>query len=275
MPTQILRNIMGRLLGLGPNHELVMAGSKILYGHGSNLDAQVDLVSAVQCLLQCAIPFISPSSGTMGNNGALSGITALRQTYPAAWFVVPANYIFAGSLAGTYFGICSSTTAAQLFATSPTIVGNQIPIPTNPTPFVSTGPGAVSQVTGANVAALVLSLPGASMRAHGTIRMKGLFTNNNSAGSKLGQMGFGSTTIAGASNTTNISQPVDHEIRNRGVQNSQVNEAGSGYVVTAGAPNEGAVDTSAAVNLVFFEQLAVATDTCQWDSIRIDLLRSP
>src|SRR5260221_11452742 len=95
MPTQILRNIMGRLLGLGPNHELIMAGSKILYGHGSNLDAQVDLVSAVQCLLQCAIPFISPSSGTMGNNGALSGITALRQTYPAAWFVVPANYIFA------------------------------------------------------------------------------------------------------------------------------------------------------------------------------------
>lgn len=276
MATQILRNIVGRLLGLGPQNELIMAGSKILYGHGANLDAQVDLVSAPQVLLLCATPFIEVSSGSMANNGALSGITALRQTYAACWVILPANAIFAGSAAGAYFCVMASTTTGQVFNVQPTLVGNQIPIPANPTPFVSTGPGAFTQTTAASVVAFTLVLPGNSMGAHGSVKMKGLFSCNSSASTKIGQFIFGASATGGASNTTNLGQPVEHEIRNRGFTNSQVVEAGGGYLVSAGAPLEAANDTTAPMNLTFNLQLAtVATDTCQWDAMRIDLVRSP
>src|SRR5690349_20306203 len=63
-------------------------------------------------LAQCGIPFIKASSGTMGNNGALSGLTALPTTYAKAFIWLPAGAIAAGvpAAATWYYVQMSSTT---------------------------------------------------------------------------------------------------------------------------------------------------------------------
>jgi hypothetical protein len=224
-------------------------------------------------LLSNAVPLILPSSGSMANNGALTGIAPIQAAYANAWVALPASAIFAGSAAGTYFAQFSSTSAATVFNNQPSLVGNVIPIPATPTPFVTTGPGAYAQTVGANVTAFSFTLPANSMGKNGRIRMTGNFSNINTANNKLGQLGFGATSIAGASNTTNLSQPVMHDIINKGVTGTQQVLGGSGYVVSAAAPALPANDTTTPLLISFFLQNTVAAaDSCQWDWVMVELL---
>jgi hypothetical protein len=220
-------------------------------------------------LAQSGIPIILPSSGSIGNNGALSGITALATTYSnGCWMYFPAGAIFAGSVAGVYWVVMSGTTTGTIYQN--TIPTGQPTAPATPLPWVTTGPGAYTQTTASFITVLTVPVPGASIGPYGRLRALFIFSNNNSAGAKTGQFSFGGTGIAGASNTTNQSAPAEHQIFNRGVTNAQVCQPGSGYVVAAAAPVLMANDTTQTVNMAYQLELATATDYCQFDTVLLE-----
>lgn len=227
-------------------------------------------------VLQCGTPFIFPSSGSMANNGALSGITALQATFGSCWMNFPAGAIAAGvpAAATTFFVQMSTTQVGIVFNNSPQIVGNSIPFPTNPTAFVTTGPGAFTQTTASNVAMLTVPILGSLIGSTGWIRVGLVNSNNNSAGAKTSLVTFGgSNFIAPAAFTTNQTMGQQHTLVNMGVSNSQIamtaGNAG-GFGPSAGTPTRIAIDTTASQNLVFNCQLATATDTMQYDYILIE-----
>lgn len=92
------------------------------------------------------LPVGIPSSGSIGDNGALTGLTAFATTYPNIYLFFPAGAIAAGSAAGFYFCQMSSTSAGTIF-NNPLASGTTPAIPATPTPFVTTGPGAYTQST--------------------------------------------------------------------------------------------------------------------------------
>ena len=73
---------------------------------------------------QTGIPFVIPSSGTMGNNGALAVTTALDYAYPASYVRLPAGAIQTGSAAGWYYAVWSSASTATVY-NNPTRAGIQ------------------------------------------------------------------------------------------------------------------------------------------------------
>lgn len=107
-------------------------------------------------ILNNGIPFVLPSSGTIGNNGALSAITATNVAHPHAYVWVPGNAISTGSASGWYYAQFSSTTAATLY--NNTYTSGVPTVPASPTAFVTTGPGAYTQFTAADITAISIPL---------------------------------------------------------------------------------------------------------------------
>lgn len=231
----------------------------------ANLPAQVP-----QTLGQSHIPFVLVSSGTMGNNGVLSGITALPTTYPSAYFYFPAGAIASGSAAGFYYGVCSSTTAATIY--NNTYTSGTPQIPNTPTPFVTTGPGAYTQTTGSNIAAYTLVIPGNTIGPNGSIWLVGSRSNNNSAGFKTLTGNYGSYAFGTLAETTQTGFVIAGGFSNRGVANVQVTLYNGVLGTGAGAQVFGAIDSTSTQNLVMNMQLATATDTMALESLVAQLI---
>src|ERR1043165_8686523 len=88
------------------------------------------------------IPFIKASSGTMGNNCAISAMTALPRTFSGgAYLWLPAGAIAAGvpAAASWYWFVASSTTAGTCYNSTYT---SGTPTAGTLTAFSTTGPGA-------------------------------------------------------------------------------------------------------------------------------------
>ena len=119
-------------------------------------------------LLATAIPMILPSSGTIGNNGALSGLTAFPGTYVSCYMYFPANAIAAGVAAGLYYCVMSSTTAGTIY--NNTYTSGQPTIPASPTAFSTTGPGAYTQTTASDVTVLSGTVPANTLGINGELR---------------------------------------------------------------------------------------------------------
>jgi hypothetical protein len=158
-------------------------------------------------IAQSGIPFIlaggtgGVNQFTMGNNGALSTLPTLPTTYSGgAWIYMPANGIFAGSTAGWYWFVASSTTAGTVYNNQYTTGDPKAAVPATPTPFVSTGPGVVSQTTGAFITGPQLTVPGNSMGPNGSLQCAINIRASNSVNSKIVQPAFGS--LAQVSNYT-------------------------------------------------------------------------
>lgn len=208
------------------------------------------------------IPLILPSSGTIGNNGALSGITALQQTYTSGYAYFPANAIAAGVAAGMYYVVMSSTTAGTIY--NNTYTSGMPTIPAVPTPFVTTGPGLYTQTTAVAIPLCTITIPGGSMGLNGTLRIITMLSNAGSINAKTQVWTFGGVTIQSVAQATaaNIATEWNNWIQNCGAQNVQtfsaVGQAGFGVST---APNvRAAVDTSVNQNLVFTCTLAAAAD---------------
>ena len=148
---------------------------------------------APRVLLQSAISFIlaggtaggSSNQFTMGNNGALSTLPVLPTTYSGGAFIyMPANAIFAGSAAGWYWFVASATTAGTVYNNAYTGGDPKAAVPATPTPFVSTGPGLVTQTIGAQITAQQIIVPGGSMGPNGSVEGIATWLNNASAGTK-------------------------------------------------------------------------------------------
>ena len=202
-------------------------------------------------MFSTVFPMILPSSGTIGNNGALSGLTALHGTYDSCYMYFPENAIAAGVAAGLYYCAMSSTTAGTIY--NNTYTSGAPTIPASPTAFSTTGPGAYTQTTGSFITVLSVTVPGNSMGINGGLDSQVALSNNNSAGVKTFQIKLGAYTMLWASNTTALLfgslQPF---IKNMGVANRQ-----NGNVWGA-AP--GTIDTTTDQTLVVAGMLEVATD---------------
>lgn len=215
-------------------------------------------------LAQSGFPMILPSSGTIGNNGALSGLTALPTTYAQCYMYFPANAIAAGVAAGLYYVVMSSTTAGTIY--NNTYTGGVPEAPASPTAFVTTGPGAYTQTTGADVTLVSISLPGGSLGNNGAFSVKGLCSLTNNADAKTLRCKFGGTNVISTSVVSTAAWSIDKTIRNRGVQTSQVcasTNLSSDSVGSMGsnATSFTAIDSSAASTIVISGQLvSVATN---------------
>ena len=225
-------------------------------------------------LSQTAIPFIKAPSGSIGNNCAISGLTALPKTYSGgAYLYLPASAIAAGSSAGWYWFVASSTTAGTCY--NSTYTSGQ-PVAGVTTAFATTGPGAFTGATGA-LTGWTVTLPANSLGANG--RLDGTFSwlQNNNANSKTTQLNFGAATWWNRSDTTTTGLVGQVSVLNRGKTNVQ---AISGLFSTAAASasslqqaTDGAIDTTANVTVSVTINAATATDYVIHDSHRMVITR--
>lgn len=217
---------------------------------------------------QSALPMISLSTGSIGNNGALTAITALPRTIANCYVFVPAGAIAAGvpAAATWYFAQFSSTTAATIFNN---IYTTGVPtIPASPTAFATTGPGAyVGNTTEVGV---LITVPANAMKLNGGIRGRCDFGHTNSANNKVPRARFGGiagTQLTGGTCTTTTGATLDFHTTNAGLATSQtgggrtVNSAAA--VINAGINVVTSVNTAADTTVALAMTPANATDN-QW-----------
>lgn len=222
---------------------------------------------------QAAVPVGIPSSGTMGNNGALSAITTLPTTYPAIWLFFPTNAICTagtgGNAAGLYYVQMSSATAGTVFNNTlvagarPTVLGS-------PTAFACTGPGAYTQSI-ASQTLVSFTVSGGYLGVAGAVQIYDLFSLNNSANGKIFNITYGGTAVQ----TSNLTAINSYEnllwVYNTGQQNRQVlsptNPTAFGGTTTANTFL--AIDTSANFNIVVNATVTNATDYVVLEALTI------
>jgi hypothetical protein len=203
-------------------------------------------------LAASAVAVILPSSGSSNATGQITLTTALPvQPTGTVGVFLPAGVVTAGTQgagAGVYQATFSSTTVCQL------------------TGSVTTANAAYTQVVTEAVLATT-TLPGGVMGLNGAIESRPVWTVNNSVNNKTPRIRFGGAagTIYSGPTLTSVNIYSDsRRIRNRNsaalqVGNSTAANANPWSTATA-AVTVSAVDTTAAVDLVYSGQLAVATD---------------
>lgn len=218
-----------------------------------------------RALLASAVPFVIVSSGSMDNNGALSGITAVPSAYPAAYVYLPANAISAGSAAGWYFASFSSTTAATVYNN---VYTTGVPeIPASPTAFATTGPGAYTQSAAGGILGPNISVPANTLGINGALEAIFATSCTNSANTKQAIFRLASTSV-GTQTLTSVAFANSHAmIANRGIATRQtswlLSSGGTNYSVT---PTARAIDTTAAQVAGFMLLMNTATETMTLES---------
>lgn len=230
-------------------------------------------MNGVVNLISNAIPMILPSSGSIGNNGALTALTALPTTYANCYMYFPANAIVAGSAAGLYFVQMSSTSAGTIFNNT---YSSGVPtIPASPTPFVTTGPGAYAQTTGSALTILSVVVKGNTLGITGGLEANAIWALNSTAGIKTATLFYSTAGLVQSGPTTSVSI-INRGvvITNRGVTNAQVcvNNTNSGATNTT--PTYSSIDTTTDKNLTATAQLATATDFLLLESFSAKLVAS-
>lgn len=214
------------------------------------------------CLAQWAIPIGIPSSGTVGNNGALSGLTAFSNTFnnPGIYLYFPAGALFAGSLAGYYWTVMSSGSVGTVYQEQ---YFSGVPKePATLTPWVTTGPGAYTQTTGTSIEMSVITMPAGVVGQNGSFNGIGVFLVNNSANTKTVGRKVNTAVIctSGLSSTT-ISTRMLVEHRNRApFVNRQTQINLSTFGATGNTILNTSTNTGVDVALKWTGNLAVATD---------------
>ena len=198
-------------------------------------------------LANAAVPVVIFSSGSIGTNGALTGVAA-RYTVdtPGCWAYFAAGQVYSGSVAGYYWCVMSSTTAGTLYDVR---LGSSVPyVPINPTAIVAAGPGAFAYAGATEGPAINCgNIPGGILGTNGTIRFSANSGANGNSTSIL--IKLGATSVHNTGMAANANMGHNFSIRNRGVANRQfvtpvatVSDAGL-YGV---APQLLTVDTTAA-----------------------------
>lgn len=220
--------------------------------------------SPAKYLYQSGTPVGIQSSGTVGNNGALSAISTFATTYPAIYLYFGANVICTvgsgGNAAGFYYTVMSSGTAGTIY-NNVLVDGSRPVVIASPTAFSCTGPGAYTQViTSQNLVTVAIS--GGSMGANGQMQIYDLWSIKNSANGKIFNITFGGSAIQ-TSNVTTFNAYENHLwVYNTGQQNRQV--ASPSTPTTYGpyttANQYLSIDTSASFNVIANATLTNAGD---------------
>lgn len=231
--------------------------------------AAAQALSVPYVLAQWGVPVIAASSGSMGNNGAVTALTGLDRTYSSgAWLVLPAGAIAAGVPAATaiYWFVGSSTTAGTVF--NSTLAGTGIPTAGVTTAFSTTGPGLFTGITTEVVVATV-TVP--VLAANSSIWTDALWGNTNNANGKTPRIrlgasgaGTGGTALYAGSGGAQFNYLTAHVFRNMNSTSAQLNVNST---LLAGIGSSGSNNTAAAIDtslgtaqLVFTLQKSTATD---------------
>ena len=87
--------------------------------------------------------------------------------YSDIYFYFPTNAIYAGSSAGWYYSVMSSTTTGTIYNNVYTT--GDLSVPVSPTPFVTTGPGEFVQPTGTSIVGFNFDLLGGVIGPNGSM----------------------------------------------------------------------------------------------------------
>lgn len=215
-------------------------------------------------LSHSGVPIGIPPSGSVANNGVVSGWVATLPFTLAqpAYLFYPAGALYAGSPAGLYYTLINAGGAGGTVYADKYTSG--VPaIPAKPTPITATGPGAYTQSL-ANITLWQDTLPGGILGLNGEFLYSNVLSANVSAGARLTQLLFGGAVIStgvllAAANTSAI---WSQRVRNMGVQNRQITHHPA-TPPASGTPNANQVclvDLSVNQTISFTGALSVATD---------------
>lgn len=216
-------------------------------------------------VFQTGCPMVLAPTGSMANNGAITLGTALPAGFMGGsiYLYLPANAIVAGSAAGWYFTVMTSTTVGtvynQVYTTGTPFV------PTSPIPFVTTGPGAYTGATSAQTA-LSFVLPGGMMGYSGNADIYLLIGFHGSTNNKTVDITAGGTNIFALVEATaaTLAYQAFVQWNNLGQANVQAAQVGGNTGALTTAQTYTAINTANAVTLTVTVQNATATD---WISI--------
>ena len=211
-------------------------------------------------ILQSGVPTALQSSGTVGANGALSGITALPATYSGGIYLYfPAGRLYTGSMAGSYPAIMSSATAGTVYNNM--YPGGQLTIPASLTPIVDAGPGAYTQTTAVDITLASGTVPGNSMGPNGLVWLYPTWHYPSSANAKTLKMFFGGSAVIGIGNTTSTYAAPMVRMWNKGLTNQQ-SASDFGVLSTANTATISHLtkDTTTDQTVLITAQLAAATE---------------
>ena len=227
-------------------------------------------------LAQSAVPMILQSSGTMGANGSLTGLTALPYSvFPQPCFMYfPAGKVFSGSPAGMYFASILTTTTATVYNNMYTSGRPQDAVPTVPTPVVDAGPGAYTQTTGADIQIAAITLPGGTLSPSGAVRMtQTLTTSAGTATNRTIKSKFGSLVpmtwliSAATKSSTHASQIISNK---NSVASQVCPDTFGGYA--GSASQYSAINTAADVTLSYSASLTTADANQILEFLMIEVL---
>lgn len=224
------------------------------------------------------IPIVQLSTGSMGNNGAVTGLTATLQ-FPNAYVVLPAGAIAAGVPAAedVYFAQFSSPTACTVFnnrlADNLNSVGAPT-IPASPTAFATTGPGAFTGVTTSRTL-ITIAIPAGAMGVSGEALIESDTEWSTAATNKTLTVAFGGTNLWTYTHTTTV-QPEYNlaRVKNRGsasVQRSAWTSC-TGAATLQNANVAAAINTGNAVNVTFVTQKVTATENLIFHGARVSVV---
>lgn len=229
-------------------------------------------------LVNNGIPFILVSSGTMGNNGALSGLTAtgIGATYSNAYVYLPVNAIATGVAAGWYYAQFSSSTAATVYNNRYT---SGIPtVPASPTAFATTGPGAYTQTTFSDITAISIPLAANIIGVNGSIDVVMSATMTSNANNKVVRAAFDSvaTSFITANPISVGYLRVFGGVIAQGVTNRQTSNMASAVglsnigssTAAAGQNTQTSIDMTTTHNLIFTVRIDTATDNIMLGNVQ-------
>jgi hypothetical protein len=218
------------------------------------------------------IPVITGSSGSIGNNGALTGFTATpaRLFAEGAYVYYPANAIAAGVAAGFYWTVFSSTTAGTIYNSTYT---TGTPVAGTLTAFATTGPGAYTGATSEQ--GVTITIP--AVPAGTVLRITTLWEGNGVANAHNLRIRLG-----GAAGTAFLSQNLAQQssmydqrqiiVVGTSRQIGQTS-GGNAMVATAGvAPITSTVDMSASTTLVLTTEHTTATDWSALSALMVEII---
>jgi hypothetical protein len=227
-------------------------------------------------LSQSGIPVLIPSSGNIGNNGALSGLTALPVAMAACFMYFPAGAIAAGSAAGLYFVAMDTTSSGTIY--NNTYAQGAAAAPQKLVPFVTVGPGAYVQTT-AEVNLRQVTVPGGSMGPNGRSREFSLMEVPNNANLKTLRAYFDTLLHGNVAPTTTLSLRQEFFVQNTGSETAQRYAVGtSGVAVTSGTQSAvnllaGTVDTRVDKLVAITGQLGNAADYLISTAFSVEVLQ--
>jgi hypothetical protein len=244
---------------------------------GRNIVTPRGSFGIARTLVQTALPIGLPGPGSIGVNGALTLTAALQTTYSGgAYFYFPAGAVYAGSVAGFYYTVMSTTQAGTVYDNR--LDGSGVPsVPSVPTPVVSGSIGAYVGTT-SETTALTFVIPGGLLGPNGRLRHSYMATvpantNNKTINVKWGASTIEQETVATAAVKmfSNVTDTI-----NRGREDRQVNMTVNGYNIayaaSAANPSQQSVNTAVDVTATITLQTAVATDFMLLDGLSAEAL---